>query len=442
MSNNISGQMLMQGPKIPPLADHHDDEDLQTILDTPRHLDRDHDKQERATSEEPEVTGQIELDREDTARVPDLRSQSTPEAFASTMHAMDPSVHEARPHGLKKIKSSVMIGRELHGTYRLLRVISEGPMSTIFEASHVRLTKKQLAIKMLNPAMETRPDAYARFRREAEIATELGHPHIVDVLDFNITEDGHLYLVMEFLEGEDLDARLKETRQLPFVDICQIMGQVGSGLQAAHDHEIIHRDMKPANIFLVKTTDNRITTKILDFGISKIKHSESVVTRYNMIVGTPFFMSPEQTQAMDVDHTTDVFALGSIAYQMLTGTLPFEAPTLPEILDKVKSHEPTSVTTLLPRATEDVHRIVFKALQKKKEDRYQRIEYFAKDLIAALHQIEPLSPALLKQLLPDQAEGDHDFYFPLSQEKVNPVRRRGLIGPPPPKPMLDMANTI
>ncbi len=442
MPNNISDQAQMKGPLLPPLADHHDDEDLQTILDAPMHLDSDHDRQERPTKEEPTVTRHTDSDGGDTASVATSGSQSTPEAFASTMHAMDQSVHEALPLGLKKIKSSVMIGRELHGTYRLLRMISEGPMSTIFEASHVRLTKKQLAIKMLNPSMETRQDAYARFRREAEIAAELGHPHIVDVLDFNITKDGHLYLVMEFLEGEDLDARLKKTRQLPFVDICQIMGQVGSGLQAAHDHEIIHRDMKPANIFLVKTTDNRITTKILDFGISKIKHSESVVTRYNMIVGTPFFMSPEQTLAMDVDHTTDVFALGSIAYQMLTGKLPFEAPTLPEILDKVKNHEPTSVTTLLPRATEDVHRIVFKALQKKKEDRYQRIEHFAKDLIAALHQIEPLSLALFKQLIPDQADGDHDFYFSLSPEKAHPARRRGLIGPTRPIPMLDLAKTI
>ncbi len=428
---DISLPIDIRGPKILTIDEDMDDEELKTTLDAPPMINDD------SHSPAPPQTGPLQDVAPDEGAAP--VAKSVPEAFAHTMQAVDQNVREALAPGIKKRKSEDLIGQELHGTYRLNRLISEGPMSNVFEASHLRLTKKRLAIKMLNPSMETRPDAYARFRREAEIATELGHPHIVDVLDFNITEDGHLYLVMEYLEGEDLAKKLEHPDPMGFAEICPILGQVGSGLQAAHDHGIIHRDMKPGNIFLVASTENMITTKILDFGISKIKHSESVVTHYNMSIGTPFYMSPEQARATkeSVDHTTDVFALGTIAYQMLTGVNPFFASTLPKILDRVSNHTPTPVTQLQPRATAEVDRITSKALQKRKENRYQRIEHFTNDLIGALHKIEPLSPEMLRNLLPDQATGDHDFYVPLALEKdPSGVKRpRRLIGPTRPIPL-------
>jgi eukaryotic-like serine/threonine-protein kinase len=278
------------------------------------------------------------------------------------------------------------LGIELHSSYRIDRLISQGRMSSVYEATHLRLAKKRFAVKILNPRLSHHPDAYARFRREAEIASALGHPHIVEVVDFNITEDGHPYLVMELLQGEDLTTRMAHEPMLSVGEIALIVEQVGHGLQAAHHRGIIHRDMKPENIFLVASSDGAIQTKILDFGISKLRDVESVVTSQNLIVGTPYYMSPEQTRFTEtsVDHTTDIFSMGCIVYQMLTGRLPFWASNLDDVIEYVATTEPRPLHLLRPDLSLRVEQILAKAMAKKKENRYERVIDFARDLCQAL----------------------------------------------------------
>jgi serine/threonine-protein kinase len=283
-------------------------------------------------------------------------------------------------------RGRTLAGVVLHESYRLTRLIGEGGMGAVYEAVHVRLAKKRFAVKMLLPSVLEVPDVFTRFRREAEIATELGHPHIVDVFDFNTTPEGHPYMVMEFLEGEDLGKRLFRRGRLPAAEVTEVLAQAGSALQAAHDHGIVHRDMKPDNIFLVGPEDGPIRVKVLDFGISKIKHgSASMATRENAIIGTPSFMSPEQAEGSvrDIDHTTDIFALGAIAYHALSGELPFAAPTLPGVLYKVCHHDPTPLSQVVavPPAVDGV---LARALAKRKVDRYPRADLFVEELAGAL----------------------------------------------------------
>ena len=275
-----------------------------------------------------------------------------------------------------------IIDQVLHGTYRIRRKIGSGGMATVFEASHVTLTKKRFAIKILHQHVSDIADVYERFLREANITAELGHPNIVSVTDYQKTDDGQPYIVMEYLEGEDLGTYLKRAGQLPAGELVQIVRKVGSALQAAHDKGIVHRDIKPANIFLAQS-QGAPTVKVLDFGISKILHSNSIIT--TGFLGTPQYMSPEQAEgAVDIDQTTDIFALGIICYQALSGILPFDGPTLPSIIRAVcdKPHRP--VTEHRPQLGESVDRVLDRALEKNKVLRYQRVTELVDDLDLAL----------------------------------------------------------
>jgi len=280
----------------------------------------------------------------------------------------------------------LQIGQVLHDSYQLTRVLGEGGMGTVYEAVHVRLAKKRFAIKVLHAEVLNLPAVFARFRREAEIATELGHPNIVDVLDFNHTDEGEPYMVMEFLEGEDLAHRLRRTGRLPVSEVIAVMQQVGSGLQAAHDQGIVHRDMKPDNIFLVRQPGGGFQAKVLDFGISKIRHSTSVVTRENAVMGTPQYMSPEQAQGAvgDIDHRTDIFALGAICFQALSGQLPFDAPTLLGVLYQVCNAEPAPIQSLVPELPAPVDAVLRRALAKQISARYSRVDEMVGELLVAL----------------------------------------------------------
>ena len=186
-------------------------------------------------------------------------------------------------------------GRVLSGTYQISRLIGTGGMGKVYEARNIRLEKKY-AIKVLSAEASANLELVRRFRREAKIASDLGHPHIVDVHDVDKTEDGLNFMVMEFLGGKDLGEQLSRTARLPVQDAVAITNQVCSALQAAHRSEIIHRDLKPENIFLCDTEGGLISVKVLDFGISKILGSTSIHTRDSHILGTPHYMAPEQAE--------------------------------------------------------------------------------------------------------------------------------------------------
>ena len=291
-----------------------------------------------------------------------------------------------------------IIGKVFHDTYRIKRKVAEGGMGAIYEAEHARLSNKRYAVKLLHPSVTSAPDIFARFRREAEIASSLGHPNIVEVLDFYQTEQGQPYMVMEYLEGEDLAGRLRTVKRLEPALVLGLVDQVASALQAAHDKGIVHRDMKPENIFLARDPAAGEVAKVLDFGISKIRHSQSVVTRDNSLLGTPFYMSPEQGEGevRDIDHTTDIFALGTICYQALSGELPFTAPTLPGVIYKVCHLEPVPVSDRVPDLPAPVDQVLARAMAKKKEQRYQRVSRLAEDLRAALAEDAAVASSTLQ----------------------------------------------
>jgi eukaryotic-like serine/threonine-protein kinase len=332
-----------------------------------------------------------------------------------------------------------LIGRVLHETYRLERLIGEGGMGSVFEASHLRL-RRRFAIKLLSPGVATSAEALARFRREGEITSELGHPNIVEVIDFNFTPEGAPYIVMELLIGESLSERLQRG-PLTLEPAAAILRQTAAALEAAHGRGIIHRDLKPQNIFICHRPDGEVV-KVVDFGISKVLGSQSVMTGAHSILGTPSYMSPEQAQgrAAEVDVRTDVFALGAILYEMLGGRPPFVGETLSSVLYQVV-HEPPLALHLLQPVPWAVEQVVQRAMSKRPEDRYDDVASLTRALTAATAvpgQLEPTEVGPLEAPAVDGApsSGSDMTLAPLPQE-VGPgagvtLPAAATPGPPPP----------
>lgn len=267
-------------------------------------------------------------------------------------------------------------------TYRLIRQIGSGGMGTIYEAENIRVGRK-FAIKLLKVDLAKNQEVFQRFKREAQIAGRLGHPNMVEVVDFNITKDGAPYIVMEKLDGEDLSQRLKRTGALSLAQTLSMLGEVVDALEAAHQAGVVHRDMKPENIFLCKHGRRDDLIKLLDFGISKIKTADKVLTQTNAVMGTPYYMSPEQAQGKtdEIDTRTDVFALGTIVYEMLSGLSPFQAPTVPTTLFKVCFEEPNPIETQVEGLPAGLPEVLRKALKKEKNERYSSVRAFFEDLV-------------------------------------------------------------
>src|SRR3954470_7718351 len=201
----------------------------------------------------------------------------------------------------------VATGTLLRDTYLIERLLGTGGMGEVYEATHRRLSGRY-AIKVLLRELASQPDAFARFRREAELTSSLRPPNIVQVIDFNLMDDGAPYLVMEYLDGVDLATRM-EKGPLPLSSVLPLIKQIASGLGAAHARGIVHRDLKPQNIFLVRIEgeDHEEVAKVLDFGISKMKSAAKSVTQDSAVLGTPQYMSPEQALGKidEIDHATD-----------------------------------------------------------------------------------------------------------------------------------------
>ena len=284
-----------------------------------------------------------------------------------------------------------LVGEVLHDTYRITRLLGRGGMGAVYEAVHARLPDRRFAVKVMNPVVARNPEAFARFRREAEIATRLRHPNIADVMDFNATPAGLPYMVMELLEGEDMAQRLARRGRLPAAEVVAILTQAGSALTAAHRRGIVHRDLKPENIFLTRRPEGGELAKVLDFGISKIRHSKSIITQSQAVFGTPYYMSPEQAdgQVEEIDETTDTFALGVMAYQALSGVLPFDAPTPPGVLYQVCHAEPRPIREIAPELPEALGPVLIHALDKRKTHRFPSVDRLLRALAGALDQEAP-----------------------------------------------------
>jgi serine/threonine-protein kinase len=242
-------------------------------------------------------------------------------------------------------------------------------------------------MKVLHADLGEGAEVFARFRREAEIASSLGHPHIVNVVDWNRLPDQTPFLVMEYLRGEDLHTRLARAGALPIAQVLELARQVGSALVAAHKHGVIHRDLKPQNIFLC--TEDRgeeevEVAKVLDFGISKILGGtgQESYTGAMRVMGTPLYMAPEQAMGMtaNVDGRADQFALAAILYHALSGRRPFDGASVVEIAMKVMDQDPPPLAELVPGLPPHVDAALARALAKDREARFPSIAHFLRAL--------------------------------------------------------------
>lgn len=268
------------------------------------------------------------------------------------------------------------------GNYVLLRKLGEGGMGVVFEAEH-KMIQKRVALKMLHADKANDVQIYERFKREAKISSQIKSPHIVDITDFGQTENGDLYLVMEFLEGKDLGHLLEERKFLTVAEAEHILLQSAKGLVAAHKTGVVHRDLKPDNIFLITKDRDPNFVKLLDFGIAKIAEASAALTKAGMIIGTPEYMSPEQCEGRPVDQRSDIYSLGVIAYHMLTGKVPFSHEHFSRVLLMHSSEPPPPLRKMRPglQVSPVVEATINKCLAKRREDRYQSME----ELLAALN---------------------------------------------------------
>lgn len=283
-----------------------------------------------------------------------------------------------------------LIGQTLGGAYRVLSRLDEGGMGTVYEAEHVRL-RRRVAVKVMAAHLSVDESALARFEREAEIISQLHHPNIVQVLDFDTTPDGQPFLVMELLKGRSLDSVLSRHGKLEIGQALRISLQAASALSAAHAAGVIHRDLKPANIYLVDAGE-QLFVKLLDFGISKRAEANSThrkLTGEFDILGTPDYMPPEQAigKTAQVDHRGDQYALAVIAYEMLTGKVPFSGSDVIELLQRVVRAPPVAPQAIRPEIPDKVNEALLRALQKVPELRFDSIHEFAEVLELSMAEV-------------------------------------------------------
>jgi serine/threonine protein kinase len=274
-----------------------------------------------------------------------------------------------------------LIGTVVSDRYRIIRKVGEGGMGAVYQAEHA-LIEKRIALKILFADLTRRADLVMRFLQEAKSASRIVHENVIDISDFGQSPDGLVYIAMEFLEGQDLGKTLKAEKSLPWLRARPILMQIAKGLRAAHARGVIHRDMKPENVYLVQKEGRADFVKVLDFGIAKVVSADDNdgprLTQTGMIFGTPEYMSPEQAQGHPPDHRVDVYAVGCIMYQMLTGAVPFTADSFMGILTK---HLLEPVIPPGKRRPDldipaDVEAVCLRAMEKERDKRWPDMDAF------------------------------------------------------------------
>jgi len=285
-----------------------------------------------------------------------------------------------------------LVGSLLGERYKLLRLIGQGGMGAVYLAEHV-VIGKQIAVKVLSPDYSRNPGDVQRFLQEARAASLIRHDHVVDIADFGRSPQGHAYIVMEYLEGEDLSRTLQTVGVMKWFRVSNIILQISSALAAAHAKGIIHRDMKPENCFRVKRDGETDYIKVLDFGIAKIVDDRFTKGQHSLtieggIIGTPEYIAPELCRGLKADSRVDIYAVGVIMYRMLTGVLPFRTDTdnYMAVLSQHLTDPPVPPREQNPSAEipPKIEQIVLKALEKDPAKRYQKVE----ELIAALREAQ------------------------------------------------------
>jgi serine/threonine-protein kinase len=254
-------------------------------------------------------------------------------------------------------------------------------MGRVYEARHLRLKQRRFEVKVLHPELARDPEIVARFQREAESASSIGHPNVVDVYDVHKTHDGIPYMVGEFLEGQEFGGRIDAHGRIDVQTAVHVARQVCRALSAAHKHGIVHRDMKPDNVFIVER-DGETTVKVIDFGISKVGQSgKTNLTKTGMIMGTPSYMAPEQARGDKVDHRADIYAVGAMLYHAITGRKPFDTDDPASTLSLVLTEEPERPRKVNPDIPEGLELVVQRAMAKEPADRYASMEALDEALV-------------------------------------------------------------
>jgi serine/threonine protein kinase len=318
------------------------------------------------------------------------------------------------------------VGDTLDGRYTLRGKLGEGAYGTVFLAEHL-YTKRTVAVKVLREDALASEEALKRFIREAQLASELDHQNCVRTHEFGKSQTGQYYLVMERLDGETLGARLDRLKRLTLQESRAIMGQLLAALGAAHRKGIVHRDIKPDNIMLVRSEGGDDIVKIVDFGFAKkpgslaeAMQTGDAITKLGMAMGTPEYLAPEQAQGGEIDQRTDLYSAGIILYRMLVGKPPFENDNpLDTVLDQIKKQPPAPRTAapdaMIPGSVEG---LILRALCKKPDERYPDAFSFSVALDAALNPSQPFIPvesvkAAAPEIAAPSALGFSDFFEPV-----------------------------
>jgi len=279
------------------------------------------------------------------------------------------------------------LGRVVDGRYRVQARLGVGGMGIVYRVEHLHLGKTA-AMKVLSPDTAAKPEMVRRFRLEAQSVSKLNHPNIVQTFDFG-QADGALYLVMEYIKGEDLSTLLRRDGAWTFARAARFFIQVCSGLTEAHEAGIVHRDLKPENLMVVNRRDDAEHAKVLDFGLAKLRErgpGERAISTGGQVIGTPYYMAPEQVRGEDLDARADIYSLGATLYRVLTGVPPFDAPSPISVLSKHLTDDVVPPRSRAPGQSLPIEadRIVLRAMAKSVDDRYASAAEVQRDLERAL----------------------------------------------------------
>jgi serine/threonine-protein kinase len=315
---------------------------------------------------------------------------ATPAGSSVAQHAPTPARSTAAPARSDTptpISHNNLVGKTLQGHYQIVKKVGEGGMSFVYLANDIS-TRERYAIKVLAASLSRDENAMARLRREASVGMRLAHPNICHIIRLGETEDGLVYVVMPFVEGEVLSDRTNRCGVIPLGETARLVRDIAAGLQVAHELKIVHRDLKPENVMVARGADGQDHAVVMDFGLAKERKAGAELqklTATGIILGTPEFMSPEQLRGKQLDARTDIYSLGLLTYEMLTGKLPFQGRTQQEMMIARLRSEPVSLRKMRPDLDfpESVERVLNKSMERNPDDRYQQATEFAEAFAAA-----------------------------------------------------------
>jgi tRNA A-37 threonylcarbamoyl transferase component Bud32 len=305
-------------------------------------------------------------------------------ATSDTVVAPSPELLASPGGAAPRAAGASQAGLVLNGSYRLGALIGQGAMGDVYAATHAR-TGRRYAVKLLRRDLRLSDDAQRRFEREAKAVNRLGHPGIVAIHDYDRTADGTLFLVMDQLDGESLQTRLERRGTLPWPEARRIALELAAALGAAHRERLVHRDLKPGNVFLRREPDGSERAVLLDFGLAKPLDDgvASRITESRTAVGTPLYMSPEQARGENVDERSDVYGLAAVLYELVSGAPPFMDQTLAGVYARLLTQSAPSLSSVMgARAPAGLEAVLERALSKHRDDRYPTVEDFARALSA------------------------------------------------------------